>query len=281
MKLHVALPTWNEHPYLCLPESVGWYAEQPDHVVERPAGTWQTFSIHVIISGKGYVEMGQDTQLLQRGDAFLYYPQKEQKYYSSREEPWNVRWVHFYGKELQPFLNERGFQVSPLWTLKQLKPWEEAHDELLNESSEHNFLHVPRLSGLTYWLLAEFINQAIPLTASRSTEALERIHQLLPEMRRRSAEPFSLEEWAERAKVSPYYFCKMFKKATQMTPTTFMTTCRMQAAKQLLLERLDWPINQIAEQTGYTTISYFHKKFQEHEGMTPLEFRSMFWNRTR
>lgn len=279
MKQQVFLPTWNSHPYLCLPESVGWYWDEPDHIVERPQGTWQTFSIHVIVGGKGYLEYGQETRLLQRGDAFLYYPVKEQKYYSSREEPWSVRWVHFYGKELHPFLTERGFHVSPLWTLKQLKPWEDVHDELLKESTQHNFLHVPRLSGLTYWALAEFINQSIPLTASRSTEALERIHQLLPEMRRRAVEPFILEEWAEQAKVSAYYFCKLFKKATQMTPSTFMTTCRMQTAKQLLLERPEWPVNKIAEQAGYATISYFHKKFQEHEGMTPLEFRSLFWNR--
>jgi AraC-like DNA-binding protein len=278
VKQQVFLPTWNSHPYLCLPESVGWYWDEPDHLVERPQGTWQTFSIHVIVGGKGYLEYGQETRLLQRGDAFLYYPVKEQKYYSSREEPWSVRWVHFYGKELHPFLTERGFHVSPLWTLKQLKPWEDVHDELLKESMEHSFMHVPRLSGLTYWALAEFINQSIPLTASRSTEALERIHQLLPEMRRRAAEPFILEEWAEQAKVSAFYFCKLFKKATQMTPSTFMTTCRMQTAKQLLLEQ-EWPVNKIAEEAGYTTISYFHKKFQEHEGMTPLEFRSLFWNR--
>ncbi|MDF2669878.1 MAG: transcriptional regulatory protein [Paenibacillus sp.] len=279
MRLHVALPTLTGHPYFCLPESVGWYWDEQDHLVDRPVDTWQTFSIHVIVGGKGYLEEGQETRLLQKGDAFLYYPHQEQKYYTSKEEPWSVRWVHFYGKEVFSFLNERGFRTSPLWTMKQLKPWEEAHEELLNESSEHNFLNVPRLSGLTYWVMAEFMNQAIPLTASRSTEALDRIHQLLPEMRRRSAEPFILEEWAGEAKVSPYYFCKLFKKATSMTPSTFMTTCRMQTAKQLLLEHSDWPVHRIAELTGYTTISYFHKKFQDHEGMTPLQFRSLFWNR--
>ncbi|MFK7696377.1 AraC family transcriptional regulator [Paenibacillus sp. HJGM_3] len=279
MRQHVMLPTWSGHPYLMLPESVGWYWEEPDHVVERPEGTWQTYSIHVIMSGKGFLEYGGKVHTLQRGDAFLYYPNREQKYYSSREEPWSVRWVHFYGPELHAFLTERGFHVSPLWTLKQVKPWEEAHEELMQECLAHNFTHVTRLSGLVYWVLAEFINQSIPLTASKSAEALERIHQILPLMRRRAAEPFILEEWAAEAQVSPYYFCKLFKKATQMTPSTFMTTCRMQMAKQLLLEKADWPVSRVAEQAGYATISYFHRKFQEHEGMTPLEFRTLFWNR--
>src|SRR5690242_8867915 len=109
MKIHVALPTLNEHPYLILPESVGWYWDDPEHTVERAENSWQTFSIHVIVSGKGYLEDGHQTHQLQRGDAFLYYPMRRQRYYSSREEPWSVRWIHFYGKELQTFLTERGF----------------------------------------------------------------------------------------------------------------------------------------------------------------------------
>ncbi|WP_127588495.1 AraC family transcriptional regulator [Paenibacillus koleovorans] len=278
MRKHLALPMWNGHPYLCLPESVGWYSDMPEHVVYRDKNTWVSFSIHVVVAGKGYLEVNGEAHSLQRGDAFLYFPMQEQRYYSSREEPWSVRWVHFYGNELHPFLTERGFHVSPLRTLKQLKPWEDAHDVLLRECEEHNFIHVPRLSGLTYWLIAEFIHQSTPLTASKSTEALERIHQLLPEMRRRSAEPFVLEQWAEEAQVSTYYFCKLFRKATQMTPSTFMTMCRMQSAKQLLLEKPDWSVNRIAVHTGYATVSYFHKKFLEHEGMTPLEFRKLFRN---
>lgn len=120
------------------------------------------------------------------------------------------------------------------------------------------------------------MNQAVPLTTDKGSEALDRVVELLPELRRKSAEPFILEEWAERAKVSPYYFCKLFRKAAQMTPSTFVTLCRMQTAKQLLLERADWPINRIAAEAGYPSVSYFHKKFREYEGMTPLEFRSSF-----
>jgi AraC-like DNA-binding protein len=58
-----------------------------------------------------------------------------------------------------------------------------------------------------------------------------------------------------------------------MTPVNFITLCRIQLAKKWLLEDMDMPIKSIAQLAGYTNVSYFNKKFLEHEGMTPSSFR--------
>ncbi|WP_315971381.1 AraC family ligand binding domain-containing protein [Paenibacillus sp. N3.4] len=109
MQRHVMLPKLQQSSYFIFPESVGWYSDQPNHIVSRPEGAWTTYSLHFVISGKGYVELDEVVHPIQKGDAFLFFPYQKQNYYSSKDDPWNVRWVHFYGEHLKEFLLEKDF----------------------------------------------------------------------------------------------------------------------------------------------------------------------------
>ncbi|MFD0693774.1 AraC family transcriptional regulator [Paenibacillus sp. GCM10027628] len=275
MQRHVMLPTLQQNSYFIFPESVGWYNNASNHFVDRAEGLWTTFSLHFIISGKGYVELDDTQHLLQKGDAFLYFPYQKQKYYSSKEDPWNIRWVHFYGDQLKEFLLEKGF-LRNLWTLKRWNELETAYHELLLEAEENNIIRTTKLTTLTYMILSEFMSYAAPLTGNRGMESVDRILALLPSMQQKACEPFVLEAWAELAGVSPHYFCKLFRKAMSMTPLSFVTLCRMQFAKQRLIEKENWHVKDIAKEAGYESASYFNQRFQEHEGMTPSEFRSLY-----
>lgn len=275
MRDHVMLPTLPQCPYFIFPESVGWYRNAINHEVDRPEGLWSTYSLHFVISGKGYVEIEGQLYTLQKGDAFLFQPYQQQRYYSSKDEPWDVRWVHFYGDQIKEFLLEKGF-LRNLWTLKRSAELEKAFAELLAEAETYQILRPTQLSSLNYMILCEFMSYATPLTVNRGTESVDRILALLPDMQRHACEPFNLEEWAELIGVSTYYFCKIFRKATSMTPLSFITLCRIQFAKQRLIEKENWPIKDIANEAGYTSASYFNQRFHEHEGMTPSEFRSLY-----
>ncbi|SFL82861.1 AraC-type DNA-binding protein [Paenibacillus sp. 1_12] len=277
MKKQRMLPTLSEHVYFCLPESVGWYQQDPFHSVDRQKGALNNFSIHLIISGKGYVETAYDKQMLTAGDAFLYFPLQRQRYYSSQEDPWEIRWVHFYGSRLSDYLLERGLHQSHLWTVRQLKPLERALDELLLEAELSTLFEMTRLSTLTYAVIAEFVNQAVPLSTQRTAATSELILQLLPRIQQEACKPFELDYWSEQTGVSTYYFCKLFRKVTQMTPMTYVTLCRLQKAKQWLLEKKEMTVRQISFDAGYPSTSYFNKRFLEQEGMTPTEYRELYW----
>ncbi len=267
------LPTLVKPEYMILPESIGWYWDEPDHEVDRKVGTHNNFSIHFILSGSGYVEIDGTPFLLKRGDAFLYFPMQEQRYYSSKKDPWNIRWVHFYGSVLNQFLSDRGFHQSSLWNVQNVTALEEAHEQLLVEAEQHSFLHLSQLSTLTYAFLTEFFTHVATRTSDKRQELDHRIQALLPIMQRDACEPFELDYWAEQAGVSSYYFCRLFKRATQMTPMAFITLCRLQISKQWLLDNKHMTIKEIALKAGYPSVSYFNKRFSEQEGMTPTEYR--------
>ncbi|OPH48487.1 AraC family transcriptional regulator [Paenibacillus ferrarius] len=275
MQRQVMLPKLQQSSYFIFPESVGWYYDLQTHTVYRPEGLCESFSIHFVLSGKGYVEIDGEQHVLQKGDAFLFFPFQEQKYYASKEDPWAVRFVHFYGSYLKEFLLEKGF-FRVLWSLKRMNELEEAFHELLLEAETMGILRSTNLSTLTYKILSEFMSYAAPLTGNRGGDSVDRILAILPSMQQKACEPFTLEEWAELTGVSTYYFCKLFRKAMSMTPLSFITLCRIQFAKQRLIEKEHLSIKEIANEAGYASASYFNQRFQEHEGMTPSEFRSLY-----
>lgn len=270
------LPVFPKRRFFCSPVSVGWFKNSPTHSIYRGAGAINEFNIHFLVGGKGYVEIDGTVHTLQAGNAFLFFPLEEQRYYSSEDDPWDIRWVHFYGDKLKEFMIEHGFHRSTLWSLQQLKPLTETYEALYEEAKQQKILHETKLSALTYAFLIEFIGQAVPFSPVKGSVVADRIPDLLPHMQEQAREPFDLSYWASRAGVSSYYFCKLFRKATKMTPLAFITLCRIQYGKQRLLEQPDMPVQLIASEAGYSSASYFNKRFMEHEGMTPSEFRELY-----
>lgn len=129
---------------------------------------------------------------------------------------------------------------------------------MLDEAENFAILHQSTLSTLTYGVISEFISQAETQNIKRG-DIYYKIVGILPKMRELSAKPFELKYWADELNISTYYFCKTFKITTVMTPTNFIILCRLQRSKQLLMEKKDWTVKQIALECGYPSISYFGK----------------------
>ena len=168
---------------------------------------------------------------------------------------------------------ERGFHESSIWFIKDTEPLEQSFLDLMEEIGKNNFLRPIKLSSLTYSVLAEFTSNAISFPIRRGRENIDHIIKLLPTMQKNSHLPFVMEEWADQAGLTPNYFCSLFKKVTKTTPLSYITKCRIQNSKQMLLSNPNMPINQIALAAGYPSTSYFNKIFMSIEGITPSEFR--------
>ena len=275
MKRQSHLLTLPQMPFFCLPESVGIYRDEPDHTVTRAAGSLNNFNIHYVASGKGHVEIENVVHTLGPGSRAVF-SHASSALLQQRGRSLGCPVVSFYGSGLQNYFIERGFHKSQLWSIRQPAVFEEAHEALLIEAETHRMLKPAQLSTLTYSLLAVFVEQASSLSDNKSNNSANRIHELLPIMQQEAAQPFILEEWAARLGVSTYYFCKLFRNVMEMTPMDFVTRCRLQMAKQWLLDHKDKTIGQIAVEAGYPSVSYFNKRFMEHEGMTPSSYRRLY-----
>ncbi len=81
-----------------------------------------------------------------------------------------------------------------------------------------------------------------------------------------------IETLADMINVSPDYFTKMFKDSIGTTPIDYINGVRVNHALRLLT-MTDTPVNEIAEQTGFSNPNYFHKIFKSYMTTSPLTYR--------
>jgi AraC family transcriptional regulator len=86
------------------------------------------------------------------------------------------------------------------------------------------------------------------------------------------ADDISLATLAELARLSPYHFCRAFKRSFGMPPHRYHAHRRIELAKQLLANR-EMPVTAIALEIGFSDTSTFTAAFRRLTGQTPTCYR--------
>lgn len=101
---------------------------------------------------------------------------------------------------------------------------------------------------------------------SEIDEVIQYIHKHLDE-------PLSLAHIAQQAAYSPYHFTRIFKEKTGLSPHYYVSSLRLQKAKELLLTT-NLPVRDIGFEIGQQSLGTFTTRFTERVGMTPGQFRN-------
>ena len=94
-------------------------------------------------------------------------------------------------------------------------------------------------------------------------------------------EALSLEEVSRNAGVSPFHFCKLFKRSTSLTFTDFVNRARIEHAKRLLLKPQS-RVTEVAYDVGFQSLSQFNRSFRRVTAQSPTEYRTKMhlWSHT-
>jgi len=85
----------------------------------------------------------------------------------------------------------------------------------------------------------------------------------------------SIKKIAQQVYMNPNYFCDYFKNQTGETILDYVTSARLEKAKELL-EKTDKKIYDISLSVGYQDTKYFSRLFKQWIGQTPSQFREQF-----
>lgn len=83
-----------------------------------------------------------------------------------------------------------------------------------------------------------------------------------------------LSEEASYLGMNPSALCTFIKRQTGKTFTEYLNEMRLIKAKEVLLTT-EWNIGEIADQTGFSSLSYFHKIFRNYFRCTPRSIRNL------
>jgi len=87
-------------------------------------------------------------------------------------------------------------------------------------------------------------------------------------------ENISLADLANLLNMSQFYFCRLFKQSTGITPHAYLVKQRIERSK-LLLKQKNLTIDEIASHCGFANPSHFAKCFRRETSLSPKQFRML------
>ncbi|KQV13631.1 helix-turn-helix transcriptional regulator [Kitasatospora sp. Root107] len=87
-------------------------------------------------------------------------------------------------------------------------------------------------------------------------------------------EPLTLNDIADSAILSKFYFSRVFRTLTGTSPSRFLAAIRLCMAKKLLLET-SASVTDISFMVGYNSLGTFTSRFTRSVGVPPARFRMM------
>lgn len=235
----------------------GFCEDMDKTAVNRPQGRKDYQLIYI---KKGQMDFGG--QLLGAGYVYLFKPGQPQFYRVSGETT-TFYWIHFTGSALPDILQER----SGAFFCGEFPEFERF---CKNFYIEHRLSEKPNIlyhEGLFICLIAK-------LTEKQETHKAHhrKLDGALLAINQNIAVRFSNEELAQKCGLSKFYFIKLFKEVTGLTPQQYYTKQAVDTAKGLL-ESTDYTIGQIASLCGMEDAFYFSRVFKKHVGVCPSHYR--------
>ena len=84
-------------------------------------------------------------------------------------------------------------------------------------------------------------------------------------------QPVTLDVLAGLAHLSVFYFARLFKKTTGLSPYQYVINWKIQRARQLL--RIDTPLPDISDALGFASPAHFSTVFKRTAGLSPREYQ--------
>jgi AraC-like DNA-binding protein/ligand-binding sensor protein len=162
-------------------------------------------------------------------------------------------------------------------TVRQLEAWNSEGDGTALEKAyfetrvipKTHYESVVRLLGIFAQHLSTLSNQLFVQEASVEAPAITKARQYIME---HQGEELSLTQVSHAVHMSAFYFCKMFKKATDLTFTDYLARVRVETVKKLLLNP-HTRVSEAAYEAGFQSLSQFNRVFRRVGGESPSNYR--------
>lgn len=146
--------------------------------------------------------------------------------------------------------------------------------ELEFDGSQNSFYADSMATALSAHLLRHYSTREPKFREYEDGLSAYKLNQAIAYINEHLSENLSLSAIALELNISQYYFCRLFKQSTGMSPHRYLMQQRIERAKQLLRQS-ELTVTHVAIECGFANQSHFAKYFREHTGVSPRQFRKM------
>jgi AraC-like DNA-binding protein len=229
------------------------------------------YLIHYVISGKGCYHFEGKVYELSENQGFLISPDDVTYYEADAEFPWVYVWVGFNGLKAAQYLKEIGLErENPIFSTKK----GDYVKEYLFQVYEHSKLYKGRelgMLGSLYHFLA-ILAEETEHQKQRSPQD-EYLHKACQYIEMNYSREISVIVLAAFVGLDRSYFSNLFKSRLGESPQKYIIKYRMSKACEMIRERQDLNIGNIARSVGYPDPLLFSKMFKTQMGCSPSAYR--------
>lgn len=252
-------------------QEAGYLKSLKSHISKREK--LDSYLFLIVLSGKGKFTYQNQEYLLSPKDCLFINCANPYSHQSSDEEPWELMWIHFNGKDAIPFFTYYNALIpSILFHVESFTDFTSIIDQCIHLSQKKDvaseFLIHKSITDLLTLCISHNQREYQDGTSAKMKEVKEYIDNNF-------AQNISLSQLAEYFFISKYYLAREFKDTYGVTVGSHITSCRITYAKTLL-RFTDLKIEEIAGKCGISDTNYFTKVFRKLEGCTPMVYRKQW-----
>ena len=150
--------------------------------------------------------------------------------------------------------------------------------KMYDENTERNNDYGLFIEGYMNILLGTLYRNGILVNIEQSydKDAVRKIWPTVEYIEQNFNKEMTLEKLASTLNMNREYFCRIFKKATGITPTEYINYVRVWKAENLLTTT-QASILEISMEVGFSSVSYFNRVFKKLRGATPSAYRGILY----
>lgn len=226
------------------------------------SGTKSFHQIFSVVSGSGILHLENNTYWLKKDDMFFIPKQVTHEYHGISPD-FKTCFMGFDGigcKNLFAYFNapKTGFCMGKITP--------RVYSQLKDMHAEFNKISEAKICVMAYSLVTDFFENAVKKVS-------EPIDSVLNYLQENYALPLTLDDILTVYPYSKTKLCRDFAKKYSMTVFEKLTDIRLKRAYFLLENQSELKINTVAQQCGYTDLSYFCRVFKRAYGKSPGNIR--------
>lgn len=236
----------------------------------------QSLLFFIVNKGSGYLTLRGKRFHIHSGDCIFINCLDEYSHESSDEDPWELSWVHFYGKDAAEIYRHFTEQDSNIvFHPSDPTPFLAALHNIYEELSlKHAYFEQKCHKYLTDIITLCYTenNTSEKKSGGSGLDKIIAVRDYLDENYSRN---IVLDDLENLFYISKFHLSREFKKLTGITIMNYLNSRRISEAKKML-RFTDQSIGSIALACGIPDVNYFTKVFTRYESMTPSSYRKLW-----
>ena len=234
------------------------------------------YHLHVILGGRGILNVDGSSFPLHRGQMFVTKPGEKTWYRADEKDPWTYCWMTFDGYKASKYIESIGLKPGTNWRdcYEDPRRFYTCVKDVLDRPEMTLANDLQRLSQLLAFLSlaidSEEKKQPYPRhendvnTDTYVDKAVIYIQSNFANVK--------ISDVARNIGINRSYLTKIFKTKMGISPQEYLMECKMDYACKLLLET-DAQVQDIAQRIGYDNLLTFSKIFKGRFGVSPKNYR--------